>query len=97
MDQCVYNLKGLVPIKANKGRWGCLDLPFEILVHIFGVAIGAFHPAVLARDLQPNAWMSERAFAPITSYAKTINDLGFGYRGFHQACSLYQIAALSAL
>lgn len=48
----------------------------------FGIAVWAFDPSMLFRDLQPDAWMPKRTFATITGNAVFSNDPGFrNWRG----------------
>lgn len=63
------------------------DFAFEILVDHLGIAIGAFDPALVARDLHPDTGMAKRAFAAITRHTVAINDLGFWSFGDHASRS----------
>ena len=54
-----------------------------ILVDEFAIAIGAFDPAVFARDLQPDARVAQSAFAAVTGDAVCVNDFGFRCFGGH--------------
>lgn len=43
----------------------------------FAIAIAAFDPAFVVRDLQPDAGVAQSAFAAVTSDAPTVHDAGF--------------------
>jgi len=46
-------------------------------VYEFAIAIGAFDPAVLFRELQPDARMTKATFATITGHTPLVYDLCF--------------------
>jgi len=66
-----------------------LVLALMILVHKFAIAIGAFNPTVLIRDLQPDPWMPP--LAAITGNAITVHDLGFRRFNVHRLAVLLAI------
>src|SRR5210317_1135324 len=70
----------------------------------FVIAIGAFHPALLLRNLQPYARVAQRAFAAITGNSPALHNLGFGGLDRHEyrlvtwlsCCVLWAIARAGA-
>lgn len=60
-----------------------LDFAFKVLVNQFGVTVRAFDPALLARDLQPDAWVAKGPLAAITGDPVVGDDAGLGYRRCH--------------
>jgi len=46
-------------------------------VYEFAIAIGAFDPTVLFRELQPNSRMTKAPVPAITGHAPVVHDLGF--------------------
>ena len=63
---------------ANNLCADVLDFAFKVLVHQLGITIGAFNPAMLTRNLQPDTRMTQRAAAAITGHAPLMNDLCLG-------------------
>lgn len=57
---------------------GGLDLAFKLRVDVFCVTIGALDPAMILRDLQPDARMAQTTFATITGHTPVVHDLGLG-------------------
>lgn len=49
----------------------------EILMDVFRIAIRAFDPAMLRRDLQPDTRMAQATLPTIARHAILLNDLGF--------------------
>jgi len=57
--------------------------------HIAAVAIGTFDPAAVMRDRQPDAGVTERAFATVTRNTPLVDDLGFGGGNGHNWAYLW--------
>ena len=51
------------------------------------VAIGAFDPALVVRDRQPDARMAQSPFATVTGHTPGFDDLGF--RGGNGHCNAF--------
>lgn len=49
------------------------------MLHVdeLAIAIGAFDPACIPRDAQPDTWMTEGTFAAVTCNAIAVHHLGF--------------------
>jgi hypothetical protein len=63
------------------------DLAFKLAMHKFGIAIGAFDIALFPRNLQPDARMTQRALAAITSHAIGVNNSRFWGLRYHGGVS----------
>jgi hypothetical protein len=44
-------------------------------MHVFAIAIGAFHPAMFVGYLEPDTRVAKRPFAPVTGYAIAVDKL----------------------
>ena len=78
-------MRDLIAARGSEGS----DFAFKILVDQLAIAIGAFDPAVFARDLQPDARVTQSAFAAITGDPIAVHDLGFWGGGAHLGVSFW--------
>ena len=55
-----------------------LDFAFKIFVNEFAITVSALDPALVGRNLQPDARMPQSAFAAVTGHSICVDDAGFG-------------------
>ena len=73
---------GKLVFQGSRGREapaapGISDFAFEILVDVLAVAVAAFDPTRVARDLKPDARMAQGPFAAVAGDAVGVHDPGF--------------------